>query len=604
MQDLKFISQDLNKSYSGIKSLGDFLDKPAKTDFTSADNNNFEKNLIIFDPLLDEQELLASNSECSVICNCVSISPLKNISLQLKSKGVIKWVKNLHILAHGSEDGICFAGELIDEKTLIANADVLRSWKIENLFLWSCEIGKNKNFISLFSELTGAKVFSSEEKISRDNPYVFDNKGKKFNLNQIIDPKAVQNWNGNLSYSGGPGGPGGPGMPGGGGRFADKYELQNAVNDWCYDEFSATSMYGHISSWDVSQVTDFSYLFTSKFQFDDDISAWDVSNGTNFESMFRNADSFNGNIGGWDVGNGTNFTSMFENALSFNQDLGLWNVSSGTSFNNMFRNADSFNGNIGNWDVGNGTNFTSMFQNALSFNQNLSLWDVSSATTMDYMFSEADSFDGDIKNWVVGSVTEFRYMFYRAYSFNQNIGNWDVSSGETFDHMFNAATAFDQDISSWDVSNGTNFNFMFRYGTFDQDISSWDVSSEAYISYMFEYNTAMQTGQGVDADPDRSYFTGPVSTPTITTPTITTTTSLTNNNTPTIEGTAEAGSTVNLYNDTQSATYIVTVESKTSVKDSYKSLALTAFSPILESPSKSRLKTVSHLFISSPYGYS
>ena len=158
--------------------------------------------------------------------------------------------------------------------------------KLRIYFYGLVKLVKNKNLISLFSELTGAKVFSSEEKISRDNPYVFDNKGNKFNLNQIIDPKAVQNWKGNLSYSG----------PGGlvvlvcqvsGHQFADKNELQTAVNDWCYDEFSATSMYGHISSWDVSQITDFSGLFRSKFQFDDDISAWDVSNGTNFESMFR-----------------------------------------------------------------------------------------------------------------------------------------------------------------------------------------------------------------------------------------------------------------------------------------------------------------------------
>jgi chitodextrinase len=39
---------------------------------------------------------------------------------------------------------------------------------------------------------------------------------------------------------------------------------------------------------------------------------------------------------------------------------------------------------------------------------------------------------------------------------------------------------------------------------------------------------------------------------------------LTNDSTPTIEGVAEAGSTVNLYNNTQSGTYLVTVESKTS----------------------------------------
>ena len=163
---------------------------------------------------------------------------------------------------------------------------------------------------------------------------------------------------------------------------------------------------------------------------------------------------------------------------------------------------------------------------------------------MDYMFSGADSFDGDIGSWVVSLVTSFRYMFYRAYSFNQDIGSWNVSSGETFDRMFNGATSFDQDISSWDVSSGTNFNYMFRYGTFNQDIRSWDVSSEAYISYMFEYNTAMQTGQGVDAI-DHSYFIGstlPAA------PVITTSTTLTNDNTPTIQGTAEAGSTVELFN--------------------------------------------------------
>ena len=76
----------------------------------------------------------------------------------------------------------------------------------------------------------------------------------------------------------------------------------------------------------------------------------------------------------------------------------------------------------------------------------------------------------------------------------------------------------------------------------------------------------MQTGQGVDANPDHSYFVGDAGSDTTAPapPVITTTTALTSDSTPAIEGTAEAGSTVNLYNDTQSATYVVTVESKTS----------------------------------------
>ena len=201
MQELKFIFQDLNKSNSGIKSLIDFLEESGKLDNFNALNNNFEKTLIIYDCLLQDQKSLTSSINPDFLSYGISGSQLKNISLQLLRNRGFEYVKDLHILAHGSEDGICFAGELIDEKTLIANADVLRSWNIKNLFLWSCEIGKNKNLISLFSELTGAKVFSSKEKISRDKPHLFDNDGNKFNLSQIIYPKAVQNWNGNLSSS-------------------------------------------------------------------------------------------------------------------------------------------------------------------------------------------------------------------------------------------------------------------------------------------------------------------------------------------------------------------------------------------------------------------
>ena len=186
MQEFKFISQDLNKSNSGIKSLDGFLDERCESDNFNVNIINFERTLIIYDFLLQDQKLLTSNLNYDFLSYGISASPLKNISLQLQRNGRFDYVEDLHIIAHGSKDGICFAGELIDEKTLIANADVLRSWKIKNLFLWSCEIGKNKNLISLFSELTGAKVFSSEEKISRDKPHIFDNKGKKFNLNQII----------------------------------------------------------------------------------------------------------------------------------------------------------------------------------------------------------------------------------------------------------------------------------------------------------------------------------------------------------------------------------------------------------------------------------
>ena len=39
---------------------------------------------------------------------------------------------------------------------------------------------------------------------------------------------------------------------------ADRTELKTAVDEWCADSVAAEVTYGHISTWDVGAVTDFS----------------------------------------------------------------------------------------------------------------------------------------------------------------------------------------------------------------------------------------------------------------------------------------------------------------------------------------------------------
>ncbi|NQZ82841.1 MAG: BspA family leucine-rich repeat surface protein, partial [Colwellia sp.] len=75
-------------------------------------------------------------------------------------------------------------------------------------------------------------------------------------------------------------------------------------------------------------------------------------------------------IGYWDVSNMTDMSYMFYNAISFNQDIGNWDVSSVTDMGYMFydqyiiQDAEhSFNQDIGNWDVSNVTRMTGMFYN-------------------------------------------------------------------------------------------------------------------------------------------------------------------------------------------------------------------------------------------------
>ena len=152
------------------------------------------------------------------------------------------------------------------------------------------------------------------------------------------------------------------------------------------DGMCSESEYGAMPDWDVSNVTDMSYAFYDRADFNSDISAWDVSSVYDMQSMFRHT-----NAGA--IGN------------TFNQPIGNWDVSSVTNMESMFFNAFYFNQPIGNWDVSNVTNMYRMFLRSYDFNQEISSWDVSNVTNMSNMFYEAYSFNQDLSSWCVTNIT-------------------------------------------------------------------------------------------------------------------------------------------------------------------------------------------------------
>jgi len=161
----------------------------------------------------------------------------------------------------------------------------------------------------------------------------------------------------------------------------------NPIDGMCSD-----SEYGAMPDWDVSQVTDMSYAFNERIDFNADISNWDVSNVTDMGQMFWNAYNFNQPIGDWDVSSVTNMGYMFGYAYDFNQPIGNWDVSSvagttGSGMYVMFYHASSFNQPIGDWDVSNVTDMGGMFSSATSFNQDLSSWCVTNISSEPTDFS-------------------------------------------------------------------------------------------------------------------------------------------------------------------------------------------------------------------------
>jgi surface protein len=259
------------------------------------------------------------------------------------------------------------------------------------------------------------------------------------------------------------------------------------------------------SSWDVSHITNMTYMFAGQFgfynKFNGDVSGWNVSSVVDMTGLFSFTSHFNQPLNNWDI-RGTiigtispvNF-AMFQSAIAFNQPLNNWDVSITTNFGKLFNGATSFNQDLGDWDVSSATDMTAMFSRATAFNNGgsdgIKNWDVSSVVSFGFTndagfgtFQEASAFNQPIGSWNVGSATQMSNMFRDALSFNQDIGAWDVSNVNTMYRMFDGVTSSipfnnggSDSIKNWNTSSLTNAAFMFRNcDGFKQDISLWDIN--------------------------------------------------------------------------------------------------------------------------------
>ena len=139
--------------------------------------------------------------------------------------------------------------------------------------------------------------------------------------------------------------------------------IHQVVDSWINDSISIIAVYGHISEWDVSNVTSMAFMFIGAEVFNSDISGWDVSSVTSMASMFGSAEVFNSDISDWDVSSVTDMSQMFSGAFAFNSDISDWDVSSVTNMSQMFINAVAFNSDISGWDVSSVESMFYMFYN-------------------------------------------------------------------------------------------------------------------------------------------------------------------------------------------------------------------------------------------------
>ncbi|WP_299899388.1 BspA family leucine-rich repeat surface protein [uncultured Aquimarina sp.] len=192
---------------------------------------------------------------------------------------------------------------------------------------------------------------------------------------------------------------------------------------------------------DLSATTNLSRMFWGAVKFidrKDTIGNWDVSTITDMSYMFRVAIDFDEDIGNWDVGSVTNFTSMFDSAYNFNQNLNDWNI------------GERVTGTI---------NMSEMFARTRVFNSPLNNWNVSKVTNMLGMFNEADNFNQPLNLWDVSEVSNMRLMFLRASRFNQTLGDWDIGNVSSISNMLDqsglSTENYDTTLIGWVGNSNT-----------------------------------------------------------------------------------------------------------------------------------------------------
>lgn len=114
-------------------------------------------------------------------------------------------------------------------------------------------------------------------------------------------------------------------------------ELRDAVDSYLNGNVNG---YPHINDWDVSEITDFSELFSADrnplaADFNESLNKWDTRNARSMMRLFYKAKNFRKTIGRWNVAKVQSFYECFREAALFDEDLSSWNTGSATDMAGM-----------------------------------------------------------------------------------------------------------------------------------------------------------------------------------------------------------------------------------------------------------------------------
>lgn len=242
-----------------------------------------------------------------------------------------------------------------------------------------------------------------------------------------------------------------------------------------------------VEQWGTNEWEDMSYMFANCDNLN--IVATDIpdlSNVTSMSAMLVEHSFDIDTLASWDVSNITNMSYLFYDS-AINQDISAWDVSSVTNMANMFYNNDVFNQDLSAWDFSSVTNFSGMFSGANAFNQNLAAWDISNATDMTQMLNgtalSKENYTSTLIGWstspllqsnvtldastltYLDTATTAKQSIIDTYIWTINDGGlYTEPSNETFITLWDTTLASNPNQLDFFIDGGSEYNFNIDWG--------------------------------------------------------------------------------------------------------------------------------------------
>ena len=123
---------------------------------------------------LEDKELLVADGSCphirELLATCRAsvlwltgqqdpLIVIGRVLAQRKAQGTP--VQTLHWVSHGAPGAVFVGDQTINTKALLNAQKELAAWQLRTINLWSCSTGADRDFVSIFEELSGASIWAS-----------------------------------------------------------------------------------------------------------------------------------------------------------------------------------------------------------------------------------------------------------------------------------------------------------------------------------------------------------------------------------------------------------------------------------------------------------